>query len=280
MKYLQPNYFLGKTETVWYPPPRFIFYGRIGKKLLIVQGSHSVVQSLYSLKSSKRNLVGPGAQTGHQITVYSSQHFKFNENTKMSACPPSPSSLYACTQAYIICKCCSDSLKFIRTSTISLHLCLPQCKSAVPYPQFMGSCPLGRCSSRLLQYLRKLSTEELRTKLRTSLTSSTSLLIHITAWHLFPYHSAAYDGGSFKKQPHLPFSGSLWLRAVEKEHVGRGRESVMERCGISPCQPHLLLMPALSKWVVCRGEMHWCSFMSHPWFLSHRSNILYLIQDS
>lgn len=197
----------------------------------------------------------------------------------MSACLPSPLSLYVCTQAYTICKCCSDSLKFIRTSTIALHLCLPQHKSAVPYPQFMGSCPLGGCSSRLLQYLSKLSTEELRTELRTSLTSSTSLLIHITAWHLFPYHSAAYDGGSFRKQPRLSFSGSVWLRAVEKEQVGRGRESVMEHCGISPCQPHLLLMPALSKWAVCRGEMHWCSFMSDPWFLSHRSNILYLIQD-
>lgn len=115
------------------------------------------------------------------------------------------------------------------------------------------------------KYLRKLSTEGLRTEPRTSLTSTTFLFIYIIAWHLFPYHSASYNRGSFRKQPHFPFSGTLFLRAAEKEPLRRGRASVLERCEIGSCHPHSLLMSALSKWDVCRDEMHWRSFISDPW---------------
>lgn len=143
-KYLQPNYFLGENETVWYCPPRFILYGRIGKKLLIVQRSCSVVQSPYFSKSFMKNLAGPDAETGHQITIYSSQHFKFNENTKMSPCLPSPLSPYACT----ICKCHSDSLKFTRTSRAWANNCFtslfPTAQVSWALSSVYGQLPLGR----------------------------------------------------------------------------------------------------------------------------------------
>lgn len=182
----------------------------------------------------------------------------------MSPRLPSPLSPYACT----ICKCRSGSLKFTRTSTAWVNNCSTPLSSTAQVScalssVYEGSWPLGGGSLSLLQ----VSQEALhrRTELRTSLTSITFLLIHITAWHLFPYHSASYNGGSFREQPYLPFSGSLFLRAVEKEQVRRGRESVVEHCEISSCQPHSFLMSALSKWDVCRDEMHWCSFISDPW---------------
>lgn len=78
----------------------------------------TIMQSLSPSKPSTRNLVSSGAQAGHQITVYCSQHFKFNGSTKMHPDLPSHSSPRAHTQASTIGKCCSASLKLIRTSRV------------------------------------------------------------------------------------------------------------------------------------------------------------------
>lgn len=169
-----------------------------------------------------RNLVCPDAQTGHQTTVYSSQHFKFNENTKMCPLLPSPSSPRACTQAYTICKCCSDSLKFIRTSRAWVNNCSTSLSSTALVSSALSSVYgqqlFGRQQFKAAPSISGTSPQKNWAKDIPD-QHHLFLLIHITAWHLLPSHSASYDRGSFRKQPHLHFPGSLLLRAVEKEQV-------------------------------------------------------------
>lgn len=124
MKYLQPDCILGDHKRQYCPPsPRWILSSlswdrreavELCRALILCPMSH--MQSLSPLRPSTRNLVGPSAQTGDQITIYGCQHFKYNENTK--TCPDllSHSPPCACTQTSTIGKCCSASLKLIRTS--------------------------------------------------------------------------------------------------------------------------------------------------------------------
>lgn len=123
IKYLQLNYFLGENERLYGTPHQDVYFMVGSARSCWLCRALIQLYNPYSLKSSMRNLVCPDAQTGHQTTVYSSQCFKFNENTKMYPLLPSPSSPSACTQAYTICKCCSDSLISIRTSREWVNNC-------------------------------------------------------------------------------------------------------------------------------------------------------------
>jgi len=50
--------------------------------------------------------------------------------------------------------------------------------------------------------------------------------------------------------------------------VSKGRKSAMGHFGIGASWPEVLLLPALSKGAVCRGEMDWHSFTSDLWGFS------------
>lgn len=132
----------------------------------------------------------------------------------------------------------------------------------------MGCCSLGWGSLRASQCLKELPTARLETELRTSLPGRIFLLIHVSAWHPFPYRSASYARGSFRKQPNSLFFPS-WIVSNQRSRVSRGRKSVVGHCRVSEslhCPSEL------------RAGVRLAGVVSYQ--IHNRRNTLHILQDS